>query len=128
MTDKEFKRLTRPQLIEIIYQLQLKQDELTEENERLSKALEDRRILLSEAGDVAQAALEIHKVMQTAQDAATHYLEEMQIRANEMQQQILKDAREEADAIIAQARQRAEEFAVQPKDELSDNDINMFSE
>ena len=53
MTDKEFKRLTRAQLIEIIYRLQLNQDELAAENERLSKALEDRRILLDNAGDVA---------------------------------------------------------------------------
>ena len=59
MTDKEFKRLTRAQLIEVIYQLQLNQDELEAENERLSKALEDKRIMLDDAGNVAQAVLEI---------------------------------------------------------------------
>ena len=37
MTDKEFKRLSRSQLIDIIYQFQLKQEELTVENEKLSK-------------------------------------------------------------------------------------------
>ena len=41
MTDKEFKRLSRAQLIDIIYELQLKQEELAAENERLSKALAD---------------------------------------------------------------------------------------
>ena len=70
MTDKEFKRLSRSQLIEIIYQLQIKQEELTADNEKLSKALEDRRLLVSEAGNIAEAALEIHNVMQAAQDAA----------------------------------------------------------
>ena len=35
MTDKEFKRLSRSQLIEIIYQLQIKQEELTADNEKL---------------------------------------------------------------------------------------------
>ena len=45
MTDKEFKRLSRSQLIEIIYQLQIKQEELTADNEKLSKALEDNTIL-----------------------------------------------------------------------------------
>ena len=39
MTDKEFKRLTRAQLIEVIYQLQLNQDELEAENERDSAAI-----------------------------------------------------------------------------------------
>ena len=57
MTDKEFKRLIRSQLIEIIYQLQIKQEELTADNEKLSKALEDRRLLVSEAGNIAEAAL-----------------------------------------------------------------------
>ena len=111
MTDKEVKRLTRSQLIEIIYQLQLKEEELTADNERLSKALEDKRILLDNAGNIAQAALEIHNVMQAAQDAATHYLDEMKARANDEYQQIIKEANERAEAIIASARQKATEFA-----------------
>ena len=57
MTDKEFMRLSRSQLIEIIYQLQIKQEELTADNEKLSKALADRRLLVSEAGNIAEAAL-----------------------------------------------------------------------
>ena len=43
MTDKEFQRLNRAQLIEIIYRLQLQVDELTEQKQALEKALEDRR-------------------------------------------------------------------------------------
>ena len=82
MTDKEFKRLSRSQLIDIIYQLQLKQEELTAENEKLSKALADKRLRVSKAGNIAEAALEIHNVMQAAQDAATHYLEEIRIMRN----------------------------------------------
>ena len=72
MTDKEFKRLSRSQLIDIIYQLQLKQNKLTADNEKLSKALADKRLRVSKAGNIAEAALEIHNVMQVAQDAATH--------------------------------------------------------
>ena len=64
MTDKEFKRLSRSQLIDIIYQLQLKQEELTADNEKLSKALADKRLRVSKAGNIAEAALEIHNVMQ----------------------------------------------------------------
>ena len=41
MTDKEFKRLSRSQLIEIIYQLQLKQEELIADNEKLASELAD---------------------------------------------------------------------------------------
>ena len=41
MTDKEFKRLNRAQLIEIIYQLQVKLDELSEETALEEELLSD---------------------------------------------------------------------------------------
>ena len=107
MTDKEFKRLSRSQLIDIIYLLQLKQEELTAENEKLSKALEDKRLRVSEAGSIAEAALEIHNVMQTAQDAAAHYLEEIRIMRDETEEQcrlLLEKAQKEAEQIAAQAK------------------------
>ena len=80
MTDKEFKRLSRSQLIEIIYQLQIKQEELTADNEKLSKALEDRRLLVSEAGNIAEAALVIHggtimNIMEAYADRARPFYE-----------------------------------------------------
>ena len=108
MTDKELKRLSRPQLIEIIYQLQLKQEELIAENEKLSEELKDRRIHIDEAGNLADAVLVLHNVMQTAQEAAAHYLEEMQIRADSERQQILSDAEAEAAAVLERAKREAE--------------------
>lgn len=107
MTDKEFKRLSRSQLIDIIYQLQLKQNKLTADNEKLSKALADKRLRVSKAGNIAEAALEIHNVMQVAQDAATHYLEEIRIMRNETEEKcrrLLEKAQKDADDIIAQAK------------------------
>ena len=83
MTDKEFKRLTRSQLIDIIYQLQLKEKELTAENQQLKEQLADRRLRLQQAGNIAQAALEINNVMQAAQKAADQYLEEIRILRDE---------------------------------------------
>jgi cell division septum initiation protein DivIVA len=107
MTDKEFKRLSRSQLIDIIYQLQLKQEELTDKNEKLAKALKDRRLRVSKAGNIAEAALEIHNVMQAAQDAAAHYLEEIRIMREETEEKcrrLLEKAQKDADDIIAQAK------------------------
>lgn len=117
MTDKEFKRLSRSQLIDIIYQLQLKQDELAADNENLSKALADKRLRVSKAGNIADAALEIHNVMQAAQDAAAHYVEEIQIRVDEEYQRILKKANNKATAIIEEAKKAAAEIVAQAKKE-----------
>ena len=59
MTDKEFKRLNRAQLIDIIYQLQIKLDELSKENQRLTAELVDKRLRIGQAGNIAAAALEM---------------------------------------------------------------------
>lgn len=106
MTDKEFKRLNRAQLIDIIYQLQIKQKELEDENLQLKEELADKRIRLRQAGNIAEAALSIHDVLQTAQDAAALYLEEirtMQAEVEEECRQTLKKARQEAAAIVERA-------------------------
>ena len=113
MTDKEFKRLSRAQLIDIIYEFQLKQDELTAENERLKKELADKRIRMSNVGNIAEASLEIHNVMQAAQAAAEQYLEEIRtIRAGteERCQQLVQKAQQEADAILAKAHANATNY------------------
>lgn len=107
MTDKEFKRLNRSQLIEIIYQLQIKQEELVADNERLAKELNDKRLRVSNAGNIAEAALEIHNVMQTAQDAAAHYLEEIRVRANNEYQRMMKEANDQSAAILEKAQLEA---------------------
>ena len=122
MTDKEFKRLNRSQLIEIIYQLQLRQEEMTAENERLSKKLEDKRIRVDKAGNIADAALEINNVMQAAQSAAAQYLDEMRLRADEEGRQILQEARDEAAVIILQAQVEAAKIIAQAKQEMPDYD------
>lgn len=109
MTDKEFKRLTRSQLIDIIYQLQVEQNKLTQENLKLKEELADKRIRLRQVGNIAEASLVIHNVMQSAQDAAEHYLEEIRIMRNETEercQRLLEKAQKDADDIVAQAKRR----------------------
>ena len=70
MTDKEFKRLSRAQLIEIIYQLQLELDKVNAEKQELANELADKRIRLQSVGNIAEAALEINNCFRSAQNAA----------------------------------------------------------
>ena len=106
MTEKEFKRLSRAQLIEIIYQLQLQIDSLTEQNESLESALADKRLHINEAGNIANASLVINKCFQSAQAAADQYLDEIRAirdEAEEQKEMIISDARARAREIIAEA-------------------------
>ncbi len=108
MTDKEFQRLNRAQLIEIIYQLQLQVDELTEQKQSLEQALEDKRLRIDNAGNIAKAALEINDCFQSAQKAAEQYLNEIRAlhaEAEAERQRLLADARAEAEKIIEKAKE-----------------------
>jgi cell division septum initiation protein DivIVA len=106
MTDKEFKRLSRSQLIDVIYQFQLQVDKLTEQNRELERELADKRLRLSNAGNIADAALEINNCFRSAQNAAEQYLNEIKAIREETEterQRILEQARAEASAIISKA-------------------------
>ena len=107
MTDKEFKRLSRAQLIEIIYRLQLELDKVNDEKQLLESELKDKRLRLSNAGNIADAALEISDCFRSAQNAAEQYLNEIKAIREETdteRQRILKEAKAEAKAIIAGAK------------------------
>ena len=107
MTDKEFKRLNRAQLIDIIYQFQLQIDKLTEQNQELERELADKRLRLSNAGNIADAALEINDCFRSAQNAAEQYLNEIKLIREETEaqrQRILSEAQAEAAAILSNAK------------------------
>ena len=113
MTDKEFKQLSRAQLIEIIYQLQLQLDGLTERNQALEDALADKRLRISNAGNLAEAALEINDCFRSAQNAAEQYLNEIKLMREETEserQRILAQARAEAEEIIAGAKKTQDDY------------------
>ena len=107
MTDKEFKRLSRAQLIEIIYQLQLQVDELDRRNKTLEKALADKRLRMENAGNIAEAALVVNECFRSAQNAADQYLAEIKAiydEAEVQRQQIIAEAQAEAEQLIANAQ------------------------
>ena len=107
MTDKEFKRLNRAQLIDIIYQLQLQIDKLNEQKQALEGELADKRLRLRNAGNLAVAALEINNCFQSAQSAAEQYLNEIEAIREETEaerQRILAQAQAVAEEIISGAK------------------------
>ena len=107
MTDKEFKRLSRAQLIDIIYQFQLQVDKLTEQNLKLERELADKRLRLNNAGNIAVAALEINDCFSSAQNAAEQYLNEIKAIREETEaerQRVLAQAQAEAEMIIENAK------------------------
>ena len=67
MVSKELKKLSRRELVDIIYQMKKNEQQLHEEIESLQEQLQDKRIRLSVAGSIAEAAVSITNVFSSAQ-------------------------------------------------------------
>jgi cell division septum initiation protein DivIVA len=121
MTDYDLKRMNRGDLVEIIYQYQSREqeytkkiDELTAQLEErkikidaLTAQLEERRIKIEKAGSIAEAALSLNHIFETAQTAADQYTEEVRAsnaRKEAQAQQALDEAKNKADLICQQAQ------------------------
>ena len=75
MTDKELHKLKRSELLEIMIEQGKEMERL---QRRLSEAegkLQERRLVMENAGSIAEAALQINQVFEVAQQAADQYLE-----------------------------------------------------
>ena len=111
MVSKELKKLSRRELVDIIYQLKKNEQELQEELASLQEALQDRRIHLSTAGSIAEAAISITNVFSSAQTAADLYLQEIACMKQETEMEcakMIREAKKQAAEIIAESeKQRA---------------------
>lgn len=109
MISKELKRLSRRELVDIIYQLKTNEQEMQEKIAKLEEFLHEKRIRISVAGSIAEAAMDITNLMSTAQMTADLYLREiscMKIDAEETCRRIIEDARKEADKIQAEGEKK----------------------
>ena len=78
MTDKELRKLSRRELVDILCELRRRNDALSEQNIQLRQELEDKALRLSTAGSIAEAALRVNGVFEAAQAAAEQYLASVQ--------------------------------------------------
>lgn len=75
MTDKELKKLSRAELLEMLIAQVKENNSLKRQVETLQEKLRNRQIQIEEAGSIAEASLRINHVFEAAQKAAEQYLE-----------------------------------------------------
>ncbi len=83
MTDREMKRLSRRELLELLLEERRENERLSAELREANERLEDRQIDLESAGSIAEAALRLNGVFAAAQAAADQYLENARRLAGE---------------------------------------------
>lgn len=83
MTDKELRRLSRAELLEMLLAQVEENERLKARLEEAERALKDRRLAVSRAGSLAEASLQLNDVFAAADRAARQYVENVQRLARE---------------------------------------------
>lgn len=111
MSSKELKKLNRRELVDVIYQLKKNEDALKERIAALEAELEDRRIHLSVAGSIADAATEITNIFSVAQSTADIYLREISSMKEETAKEcekMIEEAKKKVESIVADGKKQSD--------------------
>ena len=119
MTNKELRKLSRAELIDLLFELQTQNENLTAENRELAAQLESRQLQITEAGSIAEAALRLNGVFEAAQAAADQY-----VRCTKdslaIAERTLAAAKRQADTLVQEATAQAQKL-------LADADAHLES-
>ena len=103
MTDRELKKLSRSDLLELLL-VQTKENELLKQKlEETEMALAERQLRMVRVGTLAEAMVEVNHVMEAAQAAADQYLENIAAMEAETKvrcEALLRSAQKEAQQIL----------------------------
>lgn len=114
MKEKEMKRLSRAEILELLLEQTKEAERLQQRLDQIEAMLSSRNLRIQEPGDLAQAAAELNDVIITAQTAARHQMEsiaEMEAETRKTCEKMIADAWEEAKAIGGNSREPAQDDA-----------------
>ena len=118
MTEKELKKLSRADLLEMLIdqstQLQSTQQRLAE----AEAALRDRSITLDQSGSIAEAALRLNGVFEAAEAACQQYTDSIRLLSERQEavcQRMKQDALRKAEEYQAETERRCERMEADTK-------------
>ena len=100
MTDKELQKLSRTELLELLLVQSKELEKANIELENLRQQLQKREITLSQSGNIAEAALKLTGIFESAQAAADLYLENVR-KPNKL----LEDTQAQCNEMLNSTRQ-----------------------
>ncbi len=104
MTEKELKRLSRRDLLEILLALRRENDQLRLQLTQANQRLESRRLEIEASGSIAEAALRLSGIFEAAQAACDQYVDHVRRRMRLQERQ----TDERCQAMLAQAKIQAD--------------------
>lgn len=111
MTDRELRKLSRADLLELLLEQLKENEQLRGELEAAQKQLADRKILLENAGSIAEASLQLNGVFQAAQAACAQYIENIErlsARQEQLCAQMERETQAKCDRMVADAERQSQ--------------------
>lgn len=108
MTEKELKKLSRADLLEMLIEQSTELQELQVRLDRAEAALQRRELTISTAGSIAEASLQLNGVFEAAQAACEQYTDNIRLlseRQESICQRMERESREKAEQQLAEAQQ-----------------------
>ncbi len=125
MTEKQLKSLRRADLLEMLLTLVKENDELREQLAVAKAELEDRAIKLEPVGSLAEAALTLNGVFESAQAACEQYLHNVLQRSQNIEEicsRMERETQEKCDLMLSKAKEEAMAYVENAKREARSSD------
>ena len=112
MTERELKRLSRTDLLELLLAQSRQIDALQAELDQVKQQLEDKNIAIRKAGSIAEAALQLNGVFEAAQKACEQYtlnIENMSKRQKQICARMERKTKEKCARMLREAKQSVQQ-------------------
>ncbi len=103
MTDKELKKMSRRELLELLLRQTKKSEGLEEKINALEKKLSDKILLVEEKGSLSEASVAICEILERTQQAADIYEINSKKMADDRAAEIMDNAAKKAETIVREA-------------------------
>ena len=111
MTDKELRRLSRTDLLELLLAQRRENEQLRCILDQTQAQLADRTIQIDKAGSIAEASLQLSGIFNAAQDSCKYYIDNIKLlseRQSAVCQQMERETKEKCDLMVAEAELKAQ--------------------
>ena len=112
MTERELRRLSRTDLLELLLALRRENEQLQCLLDQTQAQLADRTIQINSAGSIAEASLKLGGIFNAAQDSCQIYVEnikKLSDRQAKVCQQMEQETKEKCDRMVAEAEQKSQQ-------------------
>lgn len=112
MTERELRRLSRADLLELLLAQRRENEQLRCILDQTQAQLADRTIKIDKAGSLAEASLQLSGIFTAAEDSCRYYMDNIRLlseRQSQVCQQMERETKEKCERMVAEAELKTQQ-------------------